>query len=79
MKTLTVKIDKALEDQLREIATESGDTTSGIVREALAEYVAKPHRRKKGNALELVGDLAGSLSGPSDLATNPKHMKGFGK
>lgn len=79
MKTLTVKIDKALENQLREIAAENGDTTSSVVRAALAEYVAKPHRQKKGNALDLVGDLAGSLTGPSDLATNKKHMKGFGK
>lgn len=80
MKILTVKIPKALDNQLREIAAESGETTSGLVREALAEYIAKPqHRRKKGSALDLVGDLAGSLEGPADLATNPKHMRGFGK
>ena len=33
----------------------------------------------KGSMLELCWDLAGSLSGPSDLSTNPKYMEGFGE
>lgn len=78
-KTVTVKIPAELEYQLRETAAESGESASNVVREALAEYFAKPRRAKKGNALQLLGDLAGSLEGPSDLATNQRHLKGFGE
>lgn len=78
-KTVTVKIPAELEYQLRETAAESGETASNVVREALAEYFAKPQRIRKGNALQLLGDLAGSLEGPSDLATNKRHLKGFGE
>ena len=74
-KTVTVKIPAELEYQLRETAAESGETASNVVREALAEYFAKPQRIRKGNALQLLGDLAGSLEGPSDLATNKRHLK----
>ncbi len=32
-----------------------------------------------GSALELAGDLVGSVEGPGDLSTNPKYMEGFGR
>jgi hypothetical protein len=78
-KTLSIKLPSELESQLRETAAESGETTSSIVREALAEYFSRAPRPKKGGALDLLGDLVGSLEGPRDLATNRKHMKGFGE
>lgn len=38
-------------------------------------------RRKPtpGSALELAGDLVGSVEGPRDLSTNPKYLEGFGQ
>ena len=37
----------------------------------------KPARN--GTAFALVEDLCGSLSGPSDLATNPKYLENLGE
>jgi|GEM_PF-593083 len=38
-------------------------------------------RRKEASpsALSLVKHLAGSLTGPADLSSNPAHMKGYGE
>lgn len=35
--------------------------------------------RRKPTVGELAGDLIGSVEGPGDLLTNPKHMAGYGK
>jgi hypothetical protein len=43
-----------------------------VVRKALEEAVRKP--RPGVSASKLASNLCGSLSGPSDLATNPKHL-----
>jgi hypothetical protein len=34
---------------------------------------------RNGTAFALVEDLCGSLSGPSDLATNPKYLEKLGE
>ena len=34
---------------------------------------------RNGTAFALVKDLCGSLSGPSDLATNPKYLESLGE
>ena len=46
-----------------------------------AEKPAKPRRRKKGpSAHDLLKEWCGIIKdGPTDLATNPKYMEGFGK
>lgn len=46
-----------------------------------AKQSAKPRRRKQGpSAHDLLKDLCGIIKdGPTDLATNPKYMEGFGK
>ena len=36
-------------------------------------------RSRNGTAFALVKDLCGSLSGPSDLATNPKYLENLGE
>jgi hypothetical protein len=46
-----------------------------VVREALRAYTVAP----RTSALDLAGDLVGSLKGPGDLSTNKRHMKDFGK
>ena len=76
MRPLTIKLPKHLDELVDRIARDRNVSRAEVVREALAAYVARP----AGSALALAGDLVGSLHGlPSDLATNPKHMKGFGK
>lgn len=76
MRTVTVKLPKHLDDALDRIARQRGISRSAVVRQALGAYAARP----KLSALDLAGDLVGSVrGGPPDLSTNPKYMKDFGK
>jgi hypothetical protein len=47
-----------------------------LVNEAVEE---KPVKAEPGSFLEAAGDLVGSVEGPSDLSTNPKYMKEYGR
>jgi predicted transcriptional regulator len=78
-KLVTLKMPAELAARVYLSAEESGSTASEVIREAVAEYLAKERPVQAGSALALAGDLAGSLTGVSDLATNPKHLKGFGR
>ena len=69
------RLDEKAEAALLHIANAEGWTTSQVIRECLLEAAerrtAKPRPR-------LIG--AGCFdSGVTDLATNKKHMEGFGK
>lgn len=75
MRTVSFKLPESLDDALTDIARARKSSRSAIVREAL-ESVAKAKRR---SVTALAGSLVGSLDGPSDLATNSKHMSGYGK
>jgi hypothetical protein len=46
---------------------------------AVANRLKAAARRPPGSVVDLVGDLAGSLSGPRDLGSSPKHLRGFGR
>jgi hypothetical protein len=71
MRPLTIKMPKPLEERLDQLARRRGVSRSALVREALEAYVARPG----ASALDLAGDLVGSLDGlPADLSTNPKHL-----
>lgn len=75
MRTVSFKLPPELDDALDELARSRGASRSALVREAL-EALAKGKRR---SVTALAGDLVGSLEGPTDLATNKKHMSGYGK
>jgi predicted transcriptional regulator len=75
MRTVSFKLPEDLDDALNELARTRRSSRSALVREAL-EFLAKGNRR---SVTALAGDLAGSVEGPSDLATNRKHMSGYGK
>ncbi len=80
VKTITCKVPEALAAQLESLARVERRSKSDLMREALeARLDAKPSSRSV-SAFDLVKHLCGSLKGgPSDLATNPEHMKGFGE
>ncbi len=81
MNTLTIKIPESLQHAI-DLATQREHLTkSELVRRAVAAYVARPLGQGKFiSALEQAGDLVGCFKGgPKDLASNPKHMDGFGK
>lgn len=75
MRTVSFKLPEDLDDALSELARSKGASRSAVVREAL-EALAKGKRR---SVTSLAGDLVGSVDGPADLATNKKHMSGYGR
>jgi Ribbon-helix-helix protein, copG family len=81
MITLTFKVPPALEQEIKQASHREKVSRSELVRRAVAVYVARtPKQDVFVSALEQAGDLVGCFEGgPKDLASNPKHMKGFGK
>jgi len=78
--TITCKVSEKLAAQLALLARSERRSKSALVREALEERVKAKRRRKPVRAADLVRHLRGSIKGgPTDLATNPEHMKGFGE
>jgi metal-responsive CopG/Arc/MetJ family transcriptional regulator len=75
MCTVSFKLPEDLNDALNELARARGSSRSALVREAL-ESLAKGKRR---SVTSLAGKLVGSVEGPSDLATNRRHMSGYGR
>jgi len=75
MKTITVKLPEALASWLSRRAKQLGRPQSDVVRDAL-------ERARSGAAVschDLMADVCGSVTGPKDLSTNPKHMAGLGE
>lgn len=63
---------------LEELKKSTGHTESDLVRRGL-QLVSKELRRKP-SARELAGRSVGRFpNGPRDLASNKKHLKGFGE
>jgi hypothetical protein len=76
MTTLICNIPEKLDARLEVLAKQAKLPKAKFVRKALENAVRQP--RANGSAFNLVKDLCGSLSGPSDLATNPKYLEGLG-
>ena len=80
MTTITCKIPEDLAAGLEELAREERCSKSDLMREALEARLKVRHRNRPVMAFDLVKHLCGSIKGgPSDLATNPEHLKGFGE
>lgn len=75
MRTVSFKLPEELDDALNELARSRGASRSALVREAI-ESLAKSKRR---SVTSVAGNLVGSVEGPTDLASNRKHMSGYGK
>jgi hypothetical protein len=56
-----------------------GVSTSALVREALEDWLGRENVGRAGSCLDLAADLRGVLSGPVDLSSNPRHLKGYGR
>ena len=76
MKTITVKLPEQLAAWLSRRAQELGRSQSEMVRDALQHV-----REGSGGASchDMLADVCGSIEGPKDLSTNPKHLTGFGE
>lgn len=80
MSTISLKLPDHLLELLEKESRARGATKSSLVREALEKALSPRSRSGEATCYDLARDLAGSVTGlPRDLATNPKHMEGFGR
>ena len=80
MNTISLKLPDRLLERLEAAACARGTTKSSLVRECLEQSLDARPVGTKASCYDLASDLAGSLKGlPRDLATNPKHLEGFGQ
>ena len=80
MTTITCKIPEVLDAELEVLAAKRGVSKSVLVREAIHQNLEEQKRHAQLTAYDVMKDACGILKGGArDLATNPKHMKGFGR
>lgn len=78
MRTISLKLEDGLDQRLVAAARMQRTSKSKLVRTAIQAWLDEK-RIGVGSCLDLARDLVGSAEGPSDLSTNPRHMKRFGK
>ena len=80
MTTVSLKLPNHLLEALEAESKARRTTKSSVVRECLEKSLLSSSTDGEGSCYDLSRDLAGSVKGlPEDLATNPKHMEGFGR
>jgi len=80
MTTITCKIPDELDVELETVTGLRGITKSEFVRRSIERNLQIEKKRGKLSAYDLMREGCGIVKqGPRDLATNPKHMKGFGR
>ncbi len=78
MRTISLKLPDEIDTKLEARARDRGLTKSAITREALARYLdGEP--APGVSCLDLVRDLVGTARGSGDLASNKKHLRGYGR
>lgn len=86
MKTITIKVPDFLNAQLNAVAAGKRVSKSAVVRDALLQAMTAGNdapdiktRRKKPSIHDRLGKYQGAGgTGVSDLASNPKHLAGYG-
>ncbi len=77
-KTISLKLPADLHAKLAQMSQRRKVPKSQVVRAALKAYFAHT-RGAEPSCTQLAGDLVGSVDGPTDLASNPKHLRGYGR
>jgi metal-responsive CopG/Arc/MetJ family transcriptional regulator len=75
MRVVSIKLSQQLDEELSAIAKRRNASRSAILREALESFAKGSSR----SVTSVAADLVGSLRGPKDLSTNPKHLSGYGE
>jgi len=78
MRTISLKLPDEIDARLEARAREVGRTKSELTREALTRFLEGEPKRGV-SCLDLVRDLVGVARGPGDLASNKKHLRGYGR
>ena len=79
MTTISIKVPDELASRLEATAKAKHVSRSALLREALEEKLEAIQEAGTPSLLDRCGDLCGSgESGIGDLASNPRHLEGFG-
>ncbi|MEO6755606.1 MAG: CopG family transcriptional regulator, partial [Chthoniobacteraceae bacterium] len=83
MKTITIKLPDFLNDSLNAAAASRKQTKSAIVRELLQQAMhthPAPRKKARPSLHERLQKYQGAgPTGVKDLASNPKHLSGYGR
>ena len=80
MITITCKIPERLDAELETVAEMRGVSKSTVVRESIEANLPDQKKRAGLTAFDVMREACGIIKGgPRDLATHPRHMKGFGR
>jgi len=79
MKTFTMKVPESLDMKIASAARTRGVSKSAVAREALETFLERGEVSGHVSCFDLAKDLVGCVDGPQDLASNKKHMRGYGK
>jgi len=79
MRTITVKLPRALAERLSRAVVRRRSTRSALVREAIEAQLTAEPGPPEGSCFDLAADLAGAVKGPSDLSSNRARLKEYGR
>jgi predicted transcriptional regulator len=79
MRSISLKLPDELHARLTQASSQRGTAKSDLIRDALESYLAGERNGVQISCADLADDLIGSISGPTDLASNPKHLEGYGQ
>lgn len=75
MRTVSFKVPERLDDALSALARRRKSSRSALVREALETLAIRSQR----SVTAAIDEIVGTLEGPADLSSNPRHMSRYGK
>jgi metal-responsive CopG/Arc/MetJ family transcriptional regulator len=78
MKAISIKLPTPMFEDLARRAQQLSASQSDIVRTALAAYFDQD-QTQANSAAQMASRWVGIGEGAKDLASNPKHLKGFGQ
>jgi metal-responsive CopG/Arc/MetJ family transcriptional regulator len=79
MTVVSCKLPKKLAAKLERVAKAEHRSKQAVLRDAIEQRLKSARAVAGAPAYEYIKHLVGTLEGPTDLATNPEHMKGFGE
>jgi hypothetical protein len=79
MTAISLKLPAATLVEIDASAERLQISRSELVRQAVEEYLGRLRDKPAPSALDLAGDLVGSLTGPADLASNPDYLNDYGQ
>ncbi len=80
MTTISLKVSEELVSRMDAVARARKTSRSALLREALEEKLKSAARKSSLSLFDQSADLCGcGNSGLGDLASNPKHLEGFGE